>query len=83
MVEHPWMRAPALANMLGLILASLGIVIGGLQIKEIFLKNIFIIIGIITFIVFTFLFSIFLALTIRDYRDLYPKFTRSILRIKY
>lgn len=83
MVEHPWMRAPALANMLGLILVALGIIIGGLQIEEINLKRIFIVLGIIAFVVFTFLFLIFLALAIRDYRDLYPKFTRSILGIKY
>lgn len=83
MVEHPWMRAPALANMLGLILAAVGIIIGGLQIEEAYLRKIFIITGIIAFIVFAFLFSIFLALAVRDYRDLYPEFTRSILGIKY
>ncbi len=83
MVEHPWMRAPALANMIGLMLASLGIIIGGIQIEEVIFGKIFVVIGIIAFIVFTFLFSIFLALAIRDYRDLYLTFTRRILGIRY
>ena len=77
------MRAPSLANMWGLILAALGIIIAGLQIESIYLKKTFIIIGIISLIFFTFLFFLFLALVIRDYRDLYPTFTRETLGIKY
>ncbi len=77
------MRAPALANMLGLILVALGIIIGGLQIEETYLGKIFIITGIVALLVFIVLLSIFLVLAVRDYRDLYPKFTRSIFGIKY
>ena len=32
MVEHPWIRTPALANMIGLMLVSIGVIIGGLEI---------------------------------------------------
>lgn len=76
------MRAPALANMLSLILVALGIIIGGLQIEEIYLKRIFIIIGLIALLLFTFLFFIFLWLAIRDYKDSYSSFKRNILGIK-
>ncbi|GEM_PF-5558053 len=77
------MRAPVAANMLGLLLVSLGIVMGGLQINNIYFKIIFFVIGILSFIVFSILFSIFFVLAVRDYRDLYPTFTRSILGVKY
>lgn len=85
MVQHPWMRIPAIANMLGLILASIGIIIGGIQIKEFVLRKVFLIAGFISLIIFLFLFILFLTLAIRDYIDLYPKFTRSIFwgLIKY
>ena len=81
MTEHPWMRAPALANMLGLILAALGIIIASLQINGFWVKHILIFIATVAFLVFTILFSIFLSLFIRDYIKIYPELTKKFLGI--
>jgi len=59
MVEHPWMRTPAIAKMLGLMLGALGIIVGGLQIKEDYLRKIFVTIGTITFLCLHFFLPFF------------------------
>ena len=79
MVEHPWMRAPVLANVIGLMLAALGVIITGLQIENIYIAAI----GTVAFVLFMLLFFIFLSFSIRDYIDLYPTFKRRIFGIRY
>ena len=78
MVEHPWMRIPQIANMLGLVLVGIGVIIANIQIKHKF-EGVFSVIGIISLIIFFFLLILYLVLAIRDYRELYPKFTRYFL----
>jgi len=79
MVLHPWKRRHEVANLLGLILLALAIFLTGLNIKSMPVM----IIGIVTLILFTCLFSIILYLIIRDYRQLYPIFKKSSLGIRY
>ena len=55
MVEHPWMRAPALANMIVFMLAALGIIVEGTQVERKWL----IVAGHITLAIFLLLFWLF------------------------
>ena len=83
MTKHPWMRAPSLAASLGLIMGAMGIVIAGFQMGAGYLKTIFITLGFVFIFLLTLLFILLLYLFFRDYGDLYPKFTRNILGIRY
>ena len=79
MALHPWERIPDLANMLGLMLTSLGIVLIGKQFNNKGIK----IIGIISLTIFMILFLIIFYLSLRDYFKLLPILTRRFLGIPY
>jgi len=78
-MEHPWIRLPNVANMLGLMLGALGIFLTGLQLENIYIE----VMGILAFVPFILLFSTYLGLLIDDYITLYPQFTRRFLGIPY
>ena len=79
MVLHPWERLPDLANMIGLMLTSLGIALIGKQHMNKSIK----IIGVISLVIFMFLFLVIFSLFLRDYFTLLPTFTRKFLGIPY
>ena len=83
MTEHPWMRAPALANMIGLMLGALAVIIASLNIEILWLKLVLVFVGTIALMLFLLLFLSFLCLVIRDYKKLYSGFTREIFGIRY
>lgn len=76
---HPWERLPDLANMLGLMLTSMGISLIGYRMRNKYIK----IIGIISLAIFMFLFLIIFHLFLRDYFALFPTFTRKFLGIPW
>ncbi len=62
MPEHPFLRLPTVANMFGLLLGSIGIIIGGQQVNS----GSMTIVGHIALFFFTVLFTGYLCLLIRD-----------------
>ena len=79
MVEHPWMRLPAIANMFGLMLTAIGIFLTGLQLNN----SLVILLGIVAFIPFSFFLILLLILSIDDYITLLPTFKRKFLGIPF
>jgi len=70
--EHPWMKVPVIANMLGLTLGSFAIFLIGWQLDNLSVE----IIGVITSFMFFVLFVTYLTIAIQDYIEIYPKLTR-------
>ena len=77
MVLHPWLRIQEIANLIGLILGAMGLILIGSQRNNKLLKNI----GILSLIIFWVLLFILTILLIRDYIIQYPEYTKKFLGI--
>ena len=73
---HPLKRLPDVANMFGLFLASVFVL---LETKNIWAKGV----GLVSSFIFLILSLLYLYLTIRDYVNQYPKYTCKLFGINF
>jgi len=78
MVEHPWMKLPLIANLLGLTLSSYIAYLTGNEFNNLLLEYL----GIITCLIFFILFVVYITIAVQDYVKIYSKLDRGIGPLK-